>query len=114
MLSCTDYLPYDSSAQSFSKFPEPDGAIFWTTDTILLIVWQNNASYTASVAWFKQIELLKYIELELICFKDSEQVTGNNIYQKTTWATFWMVHGTSQYQGDHMNRGYVDYCAVVR
>lgn len=28
LLSCTDYLPYDSSAQSFSKFPEPDGAIF--------------------------------------------------------------------------------------
>lgn len=28
LLSCTDYLPNDSSAQSFSKFPEPDGAIF--------------------------------------------------------------------------------------
>lgn len=49
LLLCTEFLPNDSRAQSFSKFPEPDGTIFWTTNTILLIVWQNNASYTASV-----------------------------------------------------------------
>ena len=42
-------LPYDSCTQSFSKFPEPDGAVLWPTDTILLVGGQNNTAYAVSM-----------------------------------------------------------------
>lgn len=49
-----------------------------------------------------------------IFFGESDKVNDNGSYQKTTWATFLMEHGTSQCRGDHMNTEYVDYCAVAR